>query len=96
LTPNHLRSFSVEKDLLNNMLTPGVPLSVTVGIVASDPVDGTFCDPASPNASNLEQGVRAWGTTSANPAGPVRWGRRNNSHPDYPAGNRCRQDDGKP
>ena len=63
LTPNHLKSLSVKQDLVNNTLTPGSPTSVSVAILASDPLGGTTCDAASVNTGGLEQGLRTWSTT---------------------------------
>ena len=61
LTPNHLQTLSVQSDLISNTLTPGVPIGVTIGLVASAvPASGT-CDAA--HVGNLVPGLRAWGTT---------------------------------
>jgi hypothetical protein len=57
LTPNHLKTLSVRNDLISNTLTPGVPIGVTVALLAST---GT-CNAANPGA--LAGGLRAWGTT---------------------------------
>ncbi len=62
VTPNGLASLSVRNDLISNTLTPGVPTSVTIKLLASTPVAGA-CNAASPTASNLARGMRAWGTT---------------------------------
>ena len=58
LTPNHLKSISVRNDLISNLLTPGVPTSVTVAVLAS-----ISCNPAGVNAQNLVRGLKSWGTT---------------------------------
>jgi hypothetical protein len=58
LTPNHLKTLSVEKDLINNTLTPGVPTAVTIALLAS-----TSCNAATVTAGSLVSGLRAWGTT---------------------------------
>src|SRR5271169_5250248 len=33
LTPNHLRTLSTQNDLINNTLTPGVPIGVTIALL---------------------------------------------------------------
>jgi len=63
LTPNHLQALSVHDDLTSNLLTLGMPTSVTFGLVTSAPVSGA-CDPASPTARTLERGLRGWATTA--------------------------------
>ena len=60
LTPNHLRTLSVQNDLINNTLTPGVPIGVTIALLASPQV-GPKCDASAP--SGFAPGLRAWGTT---------------------------------
>lgn len=72
VTPNGLTSLSARNDLISNTLTPGVPTSITVKLLASVPVGGT-CNAASPNGTNLARGMRAWAitphlNTSTNPA----------------------------
>jgi len=62
VSPDGLRSLSARQDLVSNTLTPGVPGSVTIKLLASTPVTGTTCDPSSPSFATLEQGMRAWGT----------------------------------
>ena len=62
-TPNHLQALSVSGDLINNLLTPGVPASVTFGLLAIEPVGGA-CNPATPSAQVLEPGLRGWATTT--------------------------------
>jgi hypothetical protein len=59
LTPNHLKTLSVQNDLISNTLTPGVPIGVTVALLATKPVAGK-CNAAAPVVST---GMRAWGTT---------------------------------
>src|SRR3984893_1277858 len=63
VTPNGLNSLSARNDLISNTLTPGVPTSITVKLVASLPLPGNTCNAASPNAANLVRGMRAWATT---------------------------------
>ncbi|HME07135.1 MAG TPA: hypothetical protein VKG25_08790, partial [Bryobacteraceae bacterium] len=62
VTPNALTSLSVQNDLLSNPLTPAKPNAVVIGLLASTPVGGT-CSAATPTATNLVLGVRAWGTS---------------------------------
>jgi hypothetical protein len=57
LSPNHLKTLSVQNDLISNTLTAGVPTAVTVALLASS---GT-CNAAVP--ANLVSGLRAWATT---------------------------------
>jgi hypothetical protein len=57
LTPNHLRTLSVQNDLIANTLTPGVPIGVTTMLVATTGA----CNAAAPG--QLVHGLRAWGTT---------------------------------
>jgi len=61
LTPNHLRTLSVNNDLISNTLTPGVPIGVTVALLAV--ADQGACDAANVTAAQLAPGLRAWGTT---------------------------------
>ena len=65
VTPNGLNSLSDQTDLISNTLTPGVPTSIVIKLVATIPVGGC-------NAGNgghpflptqLASGLRAWGTT---------------------------------
>ena len=60
LTPNHLKTLSVKNDLTSNLLTPGVPTSVSVALLASNQIT---CNASGVNAGNLVAGLRAWGTT---------------------------------
>ena len=56
VTPNGLASLSAKSDLINNNLTPAVPTSIVIKLVATTPSDfgtptgnpGTKCNPASP------------------------------------------------
>ena len=60
VTPNALVSLSTRSDLISNTLTPGVPLSVVVKVVATA---GTTCNASAVPTANLVSGLRAWGTT---------------------------------
>jgi hypothetical protein len=62
LTPNHLQALSAQGDLTSKTLTPGVPGSITIGLVATTPVGGG-CNPAAVDATTLAPGLRVWGTT---------------------------------
>ncbi len=57
VTPNGLQSLSVVKSLISNPLTPAIPVSVVIKVVATS---GT-CNAAA--AANLAPGLLAWGTT---------------------------------
>lgn len=59
LTPNHLKTLSVQKDLISNTLTPGVPIGVTIAVFAST---DKVCNAAAILATGAS-GLRAWGTT---------------------------------
>ena len=74
LTPNHLQTLSVQTDLISNTLTPGVPIGVTVGLLATEVPDSGTCDAAHPGGGenvngngefdvDTVPGLRAWGTT---------------------------------
>lgn len=58
VTPNALVSLSVRNDLISNTLTPAVPTSVTIKLLAST---GGACNAATPGV--LSVGMLAWGTT---------------------------------
>jgi hypothetical protein len=62
VTPNALQSLSVKGDLVSNTLTPAVPTSVVVKLVATT---GGSCNAATAGtgASTLAPGMAAWGTT---------------------------------
>src|SRR5438552_4106233 len=62
VTPNGLNSLSARNDLISNTLTPGVPTSITVKLLASLPIGGA-CNPNTPQDANLVRGMRAWATT---------------------------------
>lgn len=64
VTPNGLRSLSVREDLINNTLTPALPTSVVVKLLASVPVAGS-CNNSAGGVitAQLSPGLSAWGTT---------------------------------
>jgi len=59
ITPNALQSLSVVKSLISNPLTPAVPTSVVIKIVANTPA--STCNASI--AGTLVNGLVAWGTT---------------------------------
>ena len=71
VTPNGLVHLSARRDLVNNTLTPSVPTSIVVKLVASVPLLGTSCSgsaanwgvPVRPALTALTSGMLAWGTT---------------------------------
>jgi hypothetical protein len=64
VTPNGLQSLSVRNSLISNPLTPAIPSSVVIKLVATVPATGA-----------LAGGMRAWGTTlHALPTTPVSFG----------------------
>jgi hypothetical protein len=70
VTPNGLQSISVRGSLTSNPLTPAIPTSVVVKLVAS-----TTCNASAVTAAGLVSGMRAWGTTiHALPTSPVSYG----------------------
>jgi len=60
VTPNALVSISARGDLISNTLTPAVPTSIVVKLLASRQ---PTCNAAMPTADVLAPGMRAWGTT---------------------------------
>ena len=74
VTPNGLNSLSARNDLISNTLTPGVPTSIIIKLLATTPTNGT-CNASSPTAATLAPGMRAWGSTlHALPTTPVTYG----------------------
>jgi hypothetical protein len=63
VTPNGLVSLSGRQDLISNTLTPAVPTSIVVKLLATVPVGGS-CNgsAASVSALTLANSVNAWGT----------------------------------
>jgi len=58
VTPNGLLSLSVLKSLVSNPLTPGVPTSAVIKVVAD-----LGCDAATVTLGSVAHGLLAWGTT---------------------------------
>ena len=70
VTPNGLQSISVRGSLTSNPLTPAIPTSVVVKLVATS---GGGCNAGT--VGTLAPGMRAWGTTlHALPTTPVSYG----------------------
>jgi hypothetical protein len=66
VTPDGLNSLSARTELINNTLTPAVPTSIVVKLLATitTGTGGTSCNASNPyTAANLAGGMRAWGTT---------------------------------
>ena len=70
VTPNGLISLSARRDLVNNTLTPAVPTSIVVKLVATVPVlnscagsAASWGAPVAPATTALTSGMLAWGTT---------------------------------
>jgi hypothetical protein len=59
VTPNALMSLSAKNDLISNTLTPAVPGSIVVKLLATD--NPQTCNAAAPG--NPTVGLAAWGTT---------------------------------
>jgi hypothetical protein len=68
VSPNALRSFSIQNDVLSNTFTVSKPTSVVIKLLASLPQGG--CNASSPKVVSLARGMAAWGTTlHAQPSG---------------------------
>ena|SRR5271165_4615702 len=71
VTPNGLDSLSDQADLISNTLTPGVPTSIVIKLVATLPTLGT-CNAGNGGlpfaAAQLAPGLRAWSTSLHNDA----------------------------
>jgi hypothetical protein len=66
VSPNGLHSFSLQKDFLSNLLTPGTENAGTVVLIASGDNAAGTCDSNSANWKIPESGMRAWMTTLHN------------------------------
>jgi hypothetical protein len=62
VTPNGLVSLSARADLISNTLTPAVPTSMVVKLLATAPVGGS-CANSATSPGPLTSGMLAWGTT---------------------------------
>jgi len=79
VSPNALKSLSAKNDLISNTLTPAIPTSIVVKVVASVPantgLNGCNNSARSVNTKNLAPGMRVWGTgLHALPTTPVTYG----------------------
>jgi len=64
VTPNGLVSLSAKSDLISNTLTPAVPTSIVIKILATVPVAGSCNNSAAAvTAATLAPGLASWGTT---------------------------------
>jgi hypothetical protein len=66
VTPDGLYSLSARNDLISNTLTPAVPSSIVVKLVASTAPTNGLCNAGSAatvSATTLASGLRAWATT---------------------------------
>ncbi|MEP6715053.1 MAG: hypothetical protein ABJC09_05740 [Terriglobia bacterium] len=64
VTPNGLVSLSARADLISNTLTPAVPTSIVIKILATAPVGGSCTNSAAAvTTATLVPGLVAWGTT---------------------------------
>lgn len=64
VTPDALVSLSAISDLISNPLTPALPNSIVIKLLATKRMAPSgSCNAASPTASTLTPGLRAWGTT---------------------------------
>ena len=62
VTPNGLVSLSAKADLTSNTLTPAVPNSIVIKLLASAPVGGSCASSAAAPGARAS-GMLAWGTT---------------------------------
>jgi hypothetical protein len=72
VTPNGLVSLSARNDLISNTLTPAVPTSLVIKLVATVPIGGSCVGSAAMVSPDIfAPGLAAWGTTiHAKPNGP--------------------------
>ena len=63
VTPNGLVSLSTRRDLVNNTLTPAVPTSIVVKLLASTPTGTGTCAGSAAAPGALTSGMLAFGTT---------------------------------
>ena len=73
ITPDGLASLSVHDDLISNVLTPAVPSSITVQLIATTVPAGNWN--AKTTTAVFPAGLHAWGTTlHPNPTGAASFG----------------------
>ena len=74
VTPNGLVSASVKGSLISNNLTPEIPNSVVIKLLATSGATAATCNASSPTLLTLTPGLVAWGTTlHAAPGAPVKY-----------------------
>jgi hypothetical protein len=62
VTPDGLVSLSARNDLISNTLTPGVPTSIVIKLLATEAGTGA-CNASSAGVAETGTGMAAWGTT---------------------------------
>ena len=60
VTPNGLVSLSARRDLISNTLTPNVPTSIVIKLLASSGTTASSCNAST--VTNTVAGLAAWGT----------------------------------
>jgi hypothetical protein len=60
VTPNGLQSLSALTSLISNPLTPAIPASIVIKVIASS---GATCDASSVSGASVAKGLLVWGTT---------------------------------
>jgi hypothetical protein len=74
VTPNGLRALSAQRDLISNTLTPAVPTSIVIKLLATVPVGGSCNNSAAGVVgAALAPGMLAWGTTIHAGVAPGTW-----------------------
>jgi hypothetical protein len=68
VTPNGLVTISVRRDLISNTLTPAVPSSLVIKLIATRPIAGS-CSSYAMTRGERVPGLAAWGTTIKEIAG---------------------------
>jgi len=63
ITPDGLVSLSARNDLISNTLTPGVPTSIVIKLLASAGAPACNASTVGTDGNQLRQGLAAWGTT---------------------------------
>ena len=73
VTPNGLASLSVKKSLIANNLTPEIPNSIVIKLLATaGGASAASCNAGTPTTATLAPGMHAWGTSlHAAPTSPV-------------------------
>jgi hypothetical protein len=79
VTPNALVSLSAKNDLINDVLTPAIPTSLVIKLVATFPATATggaytVCNPTNGIGNGFAEGMLAWGITLEPAATPGTYG----------------------